>query len=465
MNKIFKTIWNRARRSYVAVNEAVCGAAQADGKTVGGGVVKQGCSTGKLFVLSAVALAVLSANATTINESTTLSGSQSFSSLSFSGDRSDRTYLGRFSTDIRKSERWISSGSDSLGTKHCSVEARDKDHNRIGSGATLASLGIGDYIHAWAGRAFSAVITVPYIADCKADDYTYHHEYSAENGAQKFSDWLTGKALEYVPVTEENIASITPTVTLDSTSDILVEGSVDLSAVTAHFYGDLEYVEWALHTSPGGTCIDGSTSTTNHEYYVVKETEVDQIRTVYSSLVNNGGTLKANSLNLNYAENTYVQNDGITEAANVSNSGSLIVNSGSFAVSDSFINSGNVTIFGDLQLTDGVEFVNNGTLTTKLDNIFDNASGVAPDALTTVSVNAQGQEKVQQILTELFLKYSAGTIREELIENASFINGKLVISGVDMTETQRDDLTQAFKEKLFSPDCSLDSNVFPAALA
>ena len=33
MNKIFKTVWNRVRRCYVAVNETVSGAAQASGKT------------------------------------------------------------------------------------------------------------------------------------------------------------------------------------------------------------------------------------------------------------------------------------------------------------------------------------------------------------------------------------------------------------------------------------------------
>lgn len=33
MNKIFKTVWNRVRRCYVAVNETVTGAAQSSGKS------------------------------------------------------------------------------------------------------------------------------------------------------------------------------------------------------------------------------------------------------------------------------------------------------------------------------------------------------------------------------------------------------------------------------------------------
>ena len=453
MNKIFKTIWNRARRCYVAVNETVSGAAQARGTKKKNRspiyrVSALATLTGYLFF--GASFPVFSEE---INTSQTLSGNQSFSSLSFSGTREGTTYLGRFSTNIRKGNTWISSGSDSLGTKHCSVEARDKNHKRIGSGATMSSLGIGDYIHAWAGRAFSAVITVGYVADCKADDYNYSHEYGAQNGAKKFSDWLTTTALDYVPVSDDNLAAVTPTITVAQGSNISVEGAIDLSAVTAHFYGDLEYVEWALHTSPGGTCIDGSVSSTNHEYYVVKETEVDQIRTVYSTLINDGGNLTANSLNLLYEDNAFIQTDGLTDVANLSNKGIFTVDAGTIAISDSFVNSGTASIMGDLELTDGVSFVNEGTLTTKIDNIFDNATGVAPDALDVISVDATVPENIKEVLTELFVKYSPGTIREELLnENVSFANGKLVISGVNMTETQRDDLTQAFKEQLFSRD-------------
>ena len=86
MNKIFKTIWNRARRSYVAVNEAVYGAAQADG------IKRQRALTlthvSKAFVFNAVFLAVLNANAELVTDNIVINSNAQYSDLTVSGTAS-----------------------------------------------------------------------------------------------------------------------------------------------------------------------------------------------------------------------------------------------------------------------------------------------------------------------------------------------------------------------------------------
>ena len=69
-----------------------------------------------------------------------------------------------------------------------------------------------------------------------------------------------------------------------------------------------------------------------------------------------------------------------------------------------------------------------------------------------IGLNASLPEKVRPAATELFQKYIPGDVPSYLAEHTVFTGGKVTITGVELTETQRDDLTQASKEKLFSRD-------------
>ena len=84
------------------------------------------------------------------------------------------------------------------------------------------------------------------------------------------------------------------------------------------------------------------------------------------------------------------------------------------------------------------------------------------DPLKVIGLNASLPEEVRSVATELFQKYVPGDVASDLAEHATFSGGKVTITGVDLTETQVADLTQAFKEQLFSRD-SL-TNAFPVAL-
>ena len=146
-------------------------------------------------------------------------------------------------------------------------------------------------------------------------------------------------------------------------------------------------------------------------------------------------------------------------------------NTGDLTLNKALTLDGKLTNTGSLTLEDKLNFEGSGslmqsagTLTTGYDNVF-TASGDGQTQLNVIGLSAKVPETVRKELTDLFTYYIKGDVAQELADNATFTGGKVVVSGVSLTETQRDDLTQAFKEKLFSPDCSIDSNVLPAALA
>ena len=71
MNHVFKTVWNRVRRCYVAVNETVTGARQANGKT-------SACMVALVMLPNLVL-------ATEINSDAVISGSHSYTDLTLNG--------------------------------------------------------------------------------------------------------------------------------------------------------------------------------------------------------------------------------------------------------------------------------------------------------------------------------------------------------------------------------------------
>ncbi|WP_283651698.1 hypothetical protein, partial [Turicimonas muris] len=50
---------------------------------------------------------------------------------------------------------------------------------------------------------------------------------------------------------------------------------------------------------------------------------------------------------------------------------------------------------------------------------------------------------------DFFTKYAPGSIAQKLINHASFTGGKVIVTGVNLTQTQAADLTKAFKEQFF----------------
>ena len=132
-----------------------------------------------------------------------------------------------------------------------------------------------------------------------------------------------------------------------------------------------------------------------------------------------------------------------------SNTGRL--NTQSISVANAFSNSGGTWYLDGVIGFEGSGSIANGTGTiySKFGNFFDNGTGAEINPLNTVTLAAAAPEKVRVIETELFTQYIKGTVKEDILEHMTFDgNGVLHVTDATLTTTQRDDLTNAFKEAL-----------------
>ena len=90
--------------------------------------------------------------------------------------------------------------------------------------------------------------------------------------------------------------------------------------------------------------------------------------------------------------------------------------------------------------------VTGGELKTDIEQVFYDLQGTTPSDLSYVSILATTPQEIQISISEWFQEYFAGNVREELSSFISFQGGKVVVTNANLTETQRDDLTTAFKE-------------------
>ena len=155
------------------------------------------------------------------------------------------------------------------------------------------------------------------------------------------------------------------------------------------------------------------------------------------------------------------------EAGNIQNGGTIVANSvratnfvneGSFTTENFHVlgaanNTGSLSISGTLTFGQDSVLESSGTVTTSLDNVFVGVNPTA-DSLHVINFSATLPEEIHTVTTELFRKYVPGEVADALAEHASFTGGKVVVTGVNLTNTQVADLTQAFKEKLFLPNSS-----------
>ena len=168
-----------------------------------------------------------------------------------------------------------------------------------------------------------------------------------------------------------------------------------------------------------------------------------------------GGTVS--SVSMRNDSNVTVAN-GAFDFGSLSGDGNFsVTQSGSadltdYVVDGRFTNAGSVTISGDLAFADGSEMTSSGNLTTGLDNVFQNVTPAVVDPLKVIGLNASLPEEIRSVATDLFQKYVPGEVAEALADHATFSGGKVTITGVNLTNTQVADLTQAFKEQLFSRD-------------
>ena len=143
----------------------------------------------------------------------------------------------------------------------------------------------------------------------------------------------------------------------------------------------------------------------------------------------------------------------VTTRGNLTSTGTLN-NRGNWTETAHYAISGSLNNSGALNFQNGFEFASDGHLnssgtlqTNNAANVFDSLGSQGQTALSTVSLHAALPEEVKTSLTDLFRHYVPGTVAQSLIDHASFTGGRVIVTGVNLTTTQRDDLVQAFKAK------------------
>lgn len=103
---------------------------------------------------------------------------------------------------------------------------------------------------------------------------------------------------------------------------------------------------------------------------------------------------------------------------------------------------------GGLTFEYGAKVANGtGTINTAFANLYDNGLAATQDGVRTISLTATAPEAVKETLTDLFTKYVPGSLKEAVVQHMTFDGaGKVVITDANLTKTQRDDLTAAFKK-------------------
>lgn len=145
----------------------------------------------------------------------------------------------------------------------------------------------------------------------------------------------------------------------------------------------------------------------------------------------------------------------VTSRGNLTNNGNLN-NQGNWTETNRFTIAGNLNNSGFANFQNGFQFGNgrltsSGTIqTNNAFDVFDSLGTTGQQGLHYVALNSTVPQEVKTSLTDFFLKYVPGTVAKTLADHASFTGGKVIVTGVNLTQTQAVDLTKAFKEQFGS---------------
>ena len=178
---------------------------------------------------------------------------------------------------------------------------------------------------------------------------------------------------------------------------------------------------------------------------------------VIQSLTFGGGTLvngdsqtitaSSGSGSLNQA--TYTS-DTLFTVESGSNAGTINANAG-LEVTGEVVNTGNWKVSESLAIGDSGKFLHdNGTLEIVGENLLFTDSVSWKPELNTIGLSSSTHEEINTLSTEYFVQFLPGEVRESLKGHLVISEDGIVkVTGVTLTETERDTLTSAFKETFF----------------
>ncbi|MBS5492041.1 MAG: ESPR domain-containing protein [Sutterella wadsworthensis] len=486
MNHIYKTIWNRVRRCYVAVNEKVQSSAQTSGKSlcaiIAGGLVAQSTwgasliwedgflTTGALDGYSEIKIIhrATGFNIGSINSpnASVWVGSNSkkpgvpddapgsmdniyYSNGTVNGNivvRDIHLTMGR--GEFKGNVTLQGKTSDSVVDRYITLCIEDRDQAAIDEAyrALRKEAGVAEF-----GSAFeTGGITVD--GDVRASYFKIMLGVNSGATVQPIGGYTHIKGSLYA----DNVFLDNPAVYDDISDRLEVDKQIQ---VTRDIYnnGFIKTPKLVVgrHFKNGTGKYSGEL-----EGDALKLTGAD-IGYLDALSITNGSLLNVGTL-ANTRGQTYTQTYGTIKVTNNWFTDSTINLSGG-VIDEQFLGqahnlgmgnhynvSGGTLKVGDLRGDSTIVLSDKGTIETKIDSVFENIDGIAnPNGLNTIGLTASVPEEVRNTITEIFKKYVSGDVIQNVLDRVTLQGGKILISGVNLTTTQRDDLTKAFKERFF----------------
>lgn len=490
MNKIFKKDWNRRRGCFVAVSEAMTAASQNAGKAA--------------VVTAGLVLGLMSTPTYAIYKHIYAGQSTAGQNLDYAEQDYSLNLHGNYTVGAGSNVSWSMRGKASFNIGPANTVTT------VNGNLLLNSWHSGDLGHFTWDRSNSILVNntgTLYIGDY---DEIGNLTRGGTNGSNNLTEFrlkdsssitINGRGFSNTTFVQEgnSVLSINGSgmvfdgpfqvngnTRVDVHSNLQTRSNSNMTGGTINPYGN--WINTGSFNLQGGNVTAANGSLTNNG-------TVTQTGGNFSSKLTGSGTYNYNGGSFNAAK---VSGDIVVniayglgastsnfEGGNINNRGTLTVNGGWYKSLNNYgtanfngnatiaktTNSGTINTYGAVNFSDrlntsgtlnthdgvwsfgsaGVLAVNGGVVqTNNASNVFDELGTTAQQELHYVGLNSVVPQEVKTSLTDFFTQYAPGSIAQKLINHTSFTGGTVVVSGVNITQTQADDLTKAFKDKFGS---------------
>ena len=489
MNKIFKKVWNRKRGCFVAVSEAMTAASQNAGKAA--------------VITVGLALALASTPSYAIYKHIYAGESTAGQNLDYAEQDYSLNLHGNYTVGAGSNVSWSVRGKASFNI------GPDNTVTTVNGNLLLHSWHSEDLGHFTWDRSNSILVNSTgslYIGDYDEIGNLTRGGTDKSNNLTEFrlkdssSITINGRGFSNTTFVQEGNSVLSVNGSgmvfdgpfhIDGNSRVDVHNNLQTRSNTYMTGGTINpYGNWINTGSfnlQGGNVNAGNGSLINNGTVTQTGGNFSSKLTGSGTYNYNGGSFNASKVSgdivVNIASGLGASTSNF-KGGNINNRGTLTVNGGWYKNLNNYgtanfngnatiaktTNYGTINSYGAVNFTDklntsgtlnthdgvwsfgpsGVLAVSGGIVQTNNSfNVFDSLGTTAQQELHYVGLNSVLPQEVKSSLNDFFTKYAPGSIAQKLINHASFTGGKVVVTGVELTQTQADDLKKAFKDKFF----------------
>ena len=487
MNKIFKKVWNRKRGCFVAVSEAMTAASQNAGKAA--------------VITVGLALALASTPSYAIYKHIYAGESTAGQNLDYAEQDYSLNLHGNYTVGAGSNVSWSVRGRAAFNI------GPDNTVTTVNGNLLLHSWNSGDLGHFTWDRSNSILVNNTgslYIGDYDEIGNLTRGGTDKSNNLTEFrlkdssSITINGRGFSNTTFVQEGNSvlsvngsgmifdgpfHINGNSRVDVHNNLQTRSNTYMTGGTINPYGN--WINTGSFNLQGGNVNAGNGNLINNGTVTQTGGNFSSKLTGSGTYNYNGGSFNASKVSGDIVVNIASGLGASTshfEGGNINNRGTLTVNGGWYKNLNNYgtanfngnatiaktTNYGTINSYGAVNFTDklntsgtlnthdgvwsfgpsGVLAVSGGIVQTNNSfNVFDSLGTTAQQELHYVGLNSVLPQEVKSSLNDFFTKYAPGSIAQKLINHASFTGGKVVVTGVELTQTQADDLKKAFKDK------------------